>query len=98
MMPAALKTITTDPAFTSSDAISFPNRIFGGTKDGKRIGALVAVRRSRRGGKDFALNKVGLDYLDKALRDGRIDEGYVALFQDGGEFVAAEQAQVVQTA
>lgn len=33
-----------------------------------------------------------------ALREGRIDEGYVALFQDGNppEFVAAEQAQIVQ--
>jgi hypothetical protein len=92
-----LRTITTDPGFKSSDAISFPNPIYGGTKGGKKIGALVALRRGRRVGKDFAISVAGLEYVDKALRDGRLDEGYVALFQDGNprEFVAAENAQVL---
>jgi hypothetical protein len=92
-----LRTITTDPAFKSSDAISFPNKIYGGTIDGKKIGALVVLRRARSRGSDFAISASGLEYLEKAQHDGRIDEGYVVFFQDGHprEFIAAEQAKVV---
>ena len=58
----------------------FPNEIW---KNGNAGGALVVMKSSKYA--EYALSKVGLDYLTAAQQAGRISEAYIALatWQDG---------------
>lgn len=89
----SLENMFSDPTFQWSTKHSYPNRIYG---NGKKIGALVAVRGRRE---DFAVNVSGLDYVVKAETEGRLKEGYVVLAKKNGgtapEYIAAARVSEV---
>jgi hypothetical protein len=56
------------------------------------IGALVAMRGKYA---EFAVSKAGLDYLWKAVSEGRTPEGKVVLaYRDGGGYVVVREMNV----
>ena len=75
----SLREIFTDPRFRFSTSIGYPNRLYGGEVDGKKIGAVVILKNANGRSEDFALNVSGLQYVLKAEEEGRIAEGYVVL-------------------
>lgn len=92
--PADLRNMFTDPAFRpftprTSRRICCPNKLWGGIKDGKRIGILVVKRSSKRPNGDWPLNVAGIKYVWAAEREGRIDAGYVVLVDTTDIFIAA---------
>jgi hypothetical protein len=70
----------------------FPNQLW---KNGN-AGALIVMKSSKYA--EYALSKVGLDYLTAAQRGGRIDAAYIALatWQDG--VIATKPASEVAAA
>jgi hypothetical protein len=97
LMTGVISTIFSNPSWTLSQAVAFPNQLGRLDHDGAIIGAVLVLRGR---GQDFALGVAGLEYVTTAEKEGRITDAYVVLAQrsaDGGrrEFIAAEKAAVV---